>query len=807
MFKNYFITAVRNIIKNKFYSLLNLTGLAVGLATCLLIFLYVSDELRFDTYYKKANRIYRVNNEVKFGGNFFDIAQGPALMGPTMVREIPRIEQYTRLRWYGSFLVRKGNENLGEGRVGYADSTFFDLFSIPVLAGNPKSALVEPHSIVITETKAKKYFNSTDAVGKSLIINDTGIYKVTAVIADIPKQTHFNFDFFVPMSENPESRNENWLSENYSTYVLLKENTDLKNLTGELDALLEKHTEPTLQAALNQSMDDFKKGGGFVKSSLTPVTDIHLHSSKLGELGPNGNVEVVYIFSAIALFILLIACVNFMNLSTARSSNRAKEVGVRKVLGSLRKNLIQQFLIESMLISVIALISSVIIASLLLPYFNDLSGKQISYSELMRPGMMIALTVLIVIVGLLAGSYPAFYLSSFQPIQVLKGKLAGGFKRSWLQNGMVVGQFVISIMLIFGTIVIYTQLSFIRNKDLGYNRQQVMIIKNTSALGDKANAFRNELTKMPGVKNATMSGYLPVNFNRGNDAFFTSPAMDQSTAISLQTWAVDEHYIPTLDIKMLDGRNFSKDFLTDSTAIIINESAARLIPGGEVLNKKLYRLGNVQERVVMEYHIVGIIKNFNFSSLKEAVSPLSLLHIRDNGNISIRVDVADVKNLISMIGSKWKEMAPGQPFGYTFMDEDFNNLYTTEERTGKIFITFAVIAIMIACLGLFGLITYAAEQRVKEIGIRKVLGASIPDITGMLSTSFLKLVVIAVLIAFPVSWWAMNKWLQDFAYRVSIEWWVFLITGAIALLIAFSTVYFQAMKAALANPVKSLRSE
>lgn len=807
MFKNYFKTAVRTLLKNKFYSLLNLTGLAVGLATCLLIFLYVSDELSYDTYHKNSDRIYRVNNEVKFGGNIFDIAQAPALMGPTMVREIPRIKQYTRLRWYGSFLVRKGDENLGEGRVGYADSTFFDLFSIPVLAGNPKTALVEPHSIVLTETKAKKYFNSIDAVGKSLIINDTGIYKVTAVISDIPKQTHFNFDFLVPFSENPDSRNVNWLSENYSTYILLKENTDTKKLVSELDAMLEKHTGPTLQASISQTMDQFKKGGGYVKTSLTPVSDIHLNSNKLGELEANGNMEVVYIFSAIALLILLIACVNFMNLSTARSSNRAKEVGVRKVLGSLRKNLVQQFLMESMLISVVALVASVVLAWVLLPYFNDLSGKEISHSELMRPGMMIALVVLMAIVGLLAGSYPAFFLSAFQPIQVLKGKLSGGFKRSWLQNALVVGQFVISIMLIFGTIVIYTQLSFIRNKDLGYDRQQVLIIQNTTTLGQNTEAFRNELIKLPGVKDATISGYLPVNFNRGNDAFFTSPTLDQSSAISLQTWGVDEHYISTLDIKLLEGRNFSKDFLTDSTAIIVNEAAARFMQDGELLNKKLYRFGNAQERVVQEYHIVGVIKNFHFSSLKEAVTPLSLLHIRDNGNISVRIDVSDVKNLIATIGNKWKEMAPGQPFGYTFMDDDFNNLYTAEERTGKIFITFAVIAILIACLGLFGLITYAAEQRIKEIGIRKVLGASVPNITGMLSLNFLKLVVIAGLIAFPVSWWAMNKWLQDFAYRVSIEWWVFLVTAIIALLIAFSTVYFQAMKAAMANPVKSLRSE
>jgi putative ABC transport system permease protein len=805
MFRNYFKTALRNLVKNKFYSLLNLTGLAVGLATCLLIFLYVSDELSYDRYNKNADRIYRVNNEVKFGGNYFDIAQAPAMMGAVMVREIPRIAQYTRLRWYGSVLVKKGNENISEGRVGYADSTFFDIFSIPVIAGNPKTALVDPHSIVITETRANKYFGNTDAVGKSLVINDTGIYKVTAVIKDVPKQSHFNFDFFVPMSENPDSRNDNWLSENYSTYILLKENTDTRNLVKELDELLEKHTGPSLQAFVNQSMDEFKKSGGYVRTSITPVTDIHLHSNRLGELDGNGNLDYVYIFSAIALLILVIACVNFMNLSTARSANRAKEVGVRKVLGSLRKNLVHQFLIESLIISVAALVAAIVFAWVLLPFFNDLSGKEINHSELMKPGMLIALSGLVLIVGLLAGSYPAFYLSAFQPILVLKGKLAGGFKRSWLQNALVVGQFVISIVLIFGTIVIYSQLNYIRNKDVGFDRSQVLVIQHANALGEQTTSFRNELDQLPGVKGATVSSYLPVNFNRSNDAFFTSPTLDQATAISMQKWLVDEHYIPTLDIKLREGRNFSEELKTDSGSIIINEAAAKFLARNDLLNKKLYSLG--QNASVREYKIIGVIRNFNFSTLKEMVTPLAFLLENDNGNISVRMSAADNSDLIAQISSKWKAFAPGQPFDYTFMDEDFAKLYTTEQRTGKIFITFAVIAIVIACLGLFGLITYAAEQRVKEIGIRKVLGATVTNITGMLSASFLKLVAIAGLIAFPLAWWAMNTWLRDFAYRVSIQWWVFVLTGVIALLIAFMTVYFQAMKAAVSNPVKSLRSE
>ena len=807
MFRNYFKTAFRNLLKNKFYTSINVIGLAVGLATCLLILLYVLDELSFDKYNVNADRIYRVNNEIKFGGNYFDLAQGPALMGSTMVREFPQVEQYTRIRWYGSFLVKKGNENMQEGRVGFADSTLFDVFTLPMIAGDPKTALKEYHSLVVTETVAKKYFNSTDVVGKTLRINDTGNYKITAVIKDIPKQSHFNFDFFVPMIENNGSNDDNWLSENWNTYVLLKKNIDPKLLEPQLNAMMDKYVGPELKSVINQSLDDFKKSGGYVRASLTPLTDIHLHSNKLGELDGNGNAEFVYIFSAIALLILLIACVNFMNLSTARSSNRAKEVSVRKVLGSLKKNLVQQFLTESLLISFIALIFAILVAWLLLPYFNQLAGKDIHASTLFQPKMLLSLVVLMLVVGLLAGSYPAFFLSSFQPIDVLKGKLAAGFKRSWLRNALVVFQFIISIILIFGTVVIYNQLNYIHNKDVGFNRNQVLIIQHTDALRDQGTTFKNELLQISGVQNVTMSGYLPVNFNRSNDAFFTSPALDQSTAMSMQNWTVDETYIPTLDIKILQGRNFSPQFPTDSTGIIINEAAAKFLATKNLLNKKLYEIKDINTKALNEYRVIGVMKNFNFSSLRDVVTPLALKLGKDNGNISVRINSSDIPNVLAQIKNKWKAIAPLQPFDYSFMDEDFNKLYTTEQRTGQIFITFAVLAILIACLGLFGLVTYAAEQRTKEIGIRKVLGANVANIVTMISKDFLKLVLIASVIAFPVAWWAMNKWLQDFAYRVNISWWVFALAACIAMLIALITIGFQSIKAAVANPVRSLRTE
>ena len=808
MFKNYLKTAFRNLVKNKFYTLINIIGLALGIATCLLILLYLMDELSYDRYNLNANRIYRVNNEIKFGDNHVDLAVAPSLMGTTMVKEIPQVEQYTRIQWHGSLLIRKGSENLREERIAYGDSTLFEVFTLPMLAGDPKTALREPHSLVITETIAKKYFNGIDAVGKEITVNDSINYKVTGVIKDIPSQSHFNFDIFVATIENPLSRDDNWLSENWNTYILVKKNTDLNKLNLDLNKMMDRYVGPELQGVTNMTLDQFKKGGGYVLATLTPLTDIHLNSNRTAELEGNGNIQFVFIFSAIAIFILLIACVNFMNLSTARSFNRAKEVGVRKVLGSLRINLIQQFLSESVLISFIALIFAVLIAWLLMPYFNQLAGKTIRVNTIFQPGMLFSLVILMLIVGLLAGSYPAFFLSAFQPISVLKGKLTSGFKKSWLRNGLVVFQFVITIILIIGTIVIFNQLNYIRAKDIGYNRNQVLVINGTYVLGNQATTFKNELLQISGIQRATLTGFLPSDDNnRSNDAFFTSPALDPKSAISMQIWNVDEDYIPTLGMKIIEGRNFSLQYPTDSTGIIINEAAVKFLNAKDILNKKLYEINDLKSKILKESHIIGVIRNFNFSSLRDLITPLALRLGKNNNNISVRIGVSNTPAVISVIKSIWKQMASSQPFDYSFMDDQFNKQYTSEEQVGRISITFAILAIAIACLGLFGLVTYAAEQRTKEIGIRKVLGANVPNIVSMIIRDFLKLVIIASVIAFPIASWGMKKWLQNFAYRVDIAWWIFLIAALVAIIITLVTISFQAIKAAIANPVTSLRSE
>ena len=808
MLRNYLKTALRNLWRSKGFSFINIIGLAVGLATCLLIMLFVIDELNYDRYNEKADRIYRLDGEIKFGGNHFVLASAPAPAGPAMRQDYPEVEQYVRFRNWGGFVVKKGNQNIQEDRVIYADSTLFDVFTLPMISGDPRTALKEPRSIVITEKMAKKYFNSTDVAGRTLLVNDTIPYKVTGVIRDIPAQSHFNFDFYIAMAGLDESRaDDQWLSNNFNTYVLLRPGTDARRLESKLDGMVIKYIGPMLKAAVNMSVEEFKKSGNMVAFNLMPLTDIHLHSNKTAELGPNGSMQYVYIFSAIAFFILLIACVNFMNLSTARSSNRAKEVGIRKVLGSLRSNLIMQFITESTLISAMALVLALGLAWLLLPYFNQMAAKQMSIGLFSRPWLLPSLLLLILLVGLLAGSYPAFFLSSFQPIAVLKGNLSAGFKTGWLRNVLVVFQFGISIFLIVGTAVIYKQLEFIRTRKVGFDREHVMVLQNCNPLGTGAEAFKEEVKKMPGVDGATMTDFLPTGDSRSDDAFFLTRDLDPKKAISMQHWPVDESYIPTLGMELAAGRNFSKEFGTDSDAVVINEAAAKMMGFANPIGQQFYEMEDISTKKLKTWHIVGVLRDFNFNSLREVVTPMALHLHEDRGSMAIRVHGDKIPQLVSQIENKWRAVAPGQPFNYSFMDDAFNKIYKSEQRMGNISLSFSLLAICIACLGLFGLAAYAAEQRTREIGIRKVLGASVTGIISLLSRDFLRLVIISALIAFPFAWWAMYHWLQDFAYRVSIGWEVFVLAMVLSIGIALFTVSFQAIRAALANPVKSLRSE
>ncbi len=807
MIKNYFKIAWRNLWKNKTFSVINIAGLSVGVSCFLLIALYVLDELSYDKYNINASRIYRIDNQIKFGDFLYNGAETPGVMGPSFAKDFQQVEQYTRLKNSGRIVIKKGTENFQENRVTYADSSLFEVFTLPMIAGDKKTALQEPHSLVITESMAKKYFNSTDAVGKSLLINNNVNYKITGVIKDIPQQSHFHFDFFMAMSELDESRGNTWLTTNCQTYVLLKPSTNVNQLEKQFNKAMNVYEAPQFKQELNMSQGEFQKAGNYTSCSLMPLTKIHLYSNKTDELETNGSIQYVYIFSAIAIFILLLACINFMNLSTARSSNRAKEVGMRKVLGSNQKNLITQFLTESFLISFLSFIIAVAITAMLLPFFNQLANKQITISLIFNPFAFLTIIFLSVIVGLVAGSYPAFFLSSFKPIVVLKGNLSRGLKGSALRNALIIFQFSISIILIIGTIVIYNQLNYIRNKNIGFNKEQVLVLQNTYALNNGSKTFRNQLMQIPGVIGLTSTGYLPVIGARSGRAFVTGSVFDGKNFILMQQWPVDENYIPTLQVQLKNGRNFSAQLPTDSSAVIINEAAAKLLGSDDAINKKLYRVDDVATGKLVAYNIIGVIKNFNFNSLHEQVAPLVLTLQEDNGSMALRINSGNIAGLITQLKFKWKAIAPAQPFSYSFLDEEFNRQYNGEERSGKMSMVFSILAIFIACLGLFGLVTYAAEQRIKEIGIRKILGASISNIISLLSKDFLKLILIAVCIASPIAWWVMNSWLQDFAYRINISWWVFIAAGLLVLMIAFITAMFQTIKAAIANPAKSLRTE
>jgi putative ABC transport system permease protein len=808
MFRNYFKVALRNLWKNKGYSAINIFGLAVGLAVCLLISLYVMDELSFDRFNKNASRIYRVNADIKFGGDLQKLAVCPDPMAFAMVRDYPQIQNAVRFRNYGSSLVKKGTQNIKEERIIFTDSTLFDVFTLPMIEGNPKKALTEPNVVVITESTAKKYFGRTDVVGQTLLFDNKDNYKITGVIKDVPENSHFNFDFFVSLAGVKEANQNIWVSFNFNTYLLFRQDADAKAFEKKFDEINAKYIMPQAQQLMHISEEDFRKSGNYIKFTLTPLTAIHLHSDRIAELAPNSDVQVVYIFSAVALFILLIACVNFMNLSTARSSNRAREVGVRKVLGTQRTALIGQFLTESVVMSLIAFVLAILLVILLLPYLNDLASKNLSLSFIRHPFLLPALIGFVLLVGLLAGSYPAFYLSAFKPIEVLKGKLSGGFKRSYLRSSLVVFQFFISIALIIATIVIYSQLQFIQNKKLGFTKEQVLVVKDAYVLDKQAETFKNEVLKYPEFLSGTVSGYLPVPSGRDNESLFADGNIQNDKAVSTQVWQVDEDYLKTLGMQMVKGRFFSKDFTTDSTGIVINETAAQLFGFGEnPLGRKITEVMDVKTSAVKNYTVIGVVKNFNFESLRQTIGALCMKLEPSTGKISFRLKTDNIPQALAQVKSTWKKLVPNEPFSYSFLSEDFDRMYRSEQRSGKIFVSFAVLAILIACLGLFGLVTYAAEQRTKEIGIRKVLGASVTNIVNMLSKDFLKLIGIALLLAFPLAWWGMNKWLQDFAYRIHIDWKVFLLAGFIAILIALLTISVQAVKAALANPVKNLRTE
>ncbi|MEP7110137.1 MAG: ABC transporter permease [Ferruginibacter sp.] len=807
MIRNYLKIAFRNLWGNKAFSAINIFGLAIGIASCLIIMLFVQNELGFDRFNKKADRIVRVSFRGSAAGETFNEASVMPPVAQTMKSDFPEVREATRIRDYGKPRLLYGAKSFKEDAFAFVDSNFFQVFTLPIIEGDAKTALLEPNSIVITKALAHKYFGNEAPIGKIISFRDgrNPPCKVTGVIDKVPVNSHFHFEIFASMSGLPESKEPTWMSSNFYTYLVLADGYDYRNLESKLPQMVEKYIGPQLFKAMNVTLTDFRKKGNNLSFHLQPLTDIHLRSDIPNGLSPAGDIRYVYIFGAIALFMLIIACINFMNLSTASASKRAREVGIRKVLGSMKMELMRQFLLESILITALALLLAIGFIYMALPVFNRMAGQNLNFQFADHPLLLPGLLLFVLVVGILAGSYPAFYLSSFKPVAVLKGKFTSGKGTVGLRSGLVVFQFFISIVLIVSTLVVYKQLSYIQNKKLGYEKDEVMVLPDTWMLGEKANIFRQLLLNDSRVVSVSNSGYLPAGPSDNNN-FFVHAGENPNQMIKTLRYDVDEKYIPTLGIKMLTGRNFSNEFKSDSSAVILNETAAKVFGWGENAPGQIIST-TLKQAEIIKYHVIGVVKDFHFKSLHELISPLVMVLSPNSGTLIVKLKTKDIAGLIAVLKKQWSDFGMEEPFSYSFLDDRFNNTYEAEKKIGLILAIFAGLTIFVACLGLFGLARFTAEQRTREIGIRKVLGASVTGVAALLSKEFLKLVLIAFVIASPLAWYTMNKWLQDFAYRIDISWSVFAIAALLAILITIVTVSFQAIKAAIVNPVKSLRTE
>ena len=794
MFKNYFKIALRNLWRHWVFSLINILGLTVGLTACFLIFLYVRFELSYDNMHSKADRIYRIICDIKTPTETMKTGGPSWAVGPHLTMgDFPQVEASVRTTG-DEILVRRGNIKFQEMNSLYADSSFFQIFDFKLIKGNPHTALNEPLNIVFSESAVKKYFGNTDPVGQTVLLTGDGFTaKVTGVMEDLPENSTIKADMLISMNTitrklNPTLNNQ-WGNYGNTTYVLLR--------PGANDAAFTKQLPPFLEKMNGTEM---KQLNMYPTLMLEKLRNVYLRSTR--DDSKTGNIKNVYIFSIIAVFILLIACFNFINLTTARSAERAKEVGIRKVVGAGKEQLTRQFIGESVIVCIIAFFITLGTAALLLPVFNQLAGKTISTGIFSHLDFIGILFVSSIGIGLLAGIYPALVLSAFKPVAVLKGRFASGSKGIRLRKSLVISQFTISIALIISVIVVYLQLNFMRQQDLGFSKDQMMII-NTNR--DPArDAFMNAMRRIPNVKAVTMSSSVPGGGNMGAYSQIQNAKGDMQIA-NLDLYFVDFEYLTQYNVKMAAGRTFSRSFMTDTTqAMVLNEAAV-----------KMFGYHSPQDAIGWDFSqwgrkgkIIGVMKDFHFKSLQEEIKPLSMrIEPGDCGLVSIKVSPNNLPATITSIENKWNTLIPARPFSYFFLDDFFDKQYRSEQRFGKLFLNFAILAIVISCLGLLGLVSYSTMQRTREIGIRKVLGATVLNIVNLLSKDFLKLVAYAIIIASPIAWYAMHNWLQDFAYRIPITWWVFVVAALTAALIAILTVSFQAIKAAVSNPVVSLRSE
>ena len=794
--------AFRNITKHKFFSVINILGLTIGLASALFISLYIYDELNYDHFNERGESIYRINLHGKLSGQEIYTSNSSFPMSKALVEEIPEVKEATRVKEMGEWIFRNGTISFNEEDIMAADSNFFEVFSFKLYNGNPETVLKEPNSIVLSEHLAVKYFGDiNNALDKTLSIgNDKSEYKVTGVVENKRGDSHLKFNALLSSSTFPWMNTPNWLSNSLWTYYVLDSKGTSKDVDEKLMPIMERNVSPVLEQFMGKTIQEFREEGGIYEYFSFPMLDIHLRSEVQDEFEPPGDISYVYIMSGIGLFILLLACINFMNLTTAQSGGRAKEVGLRKTLGSYRGSLIIQFLTESMIYAITAGILAILTVFIMLPSFNMLAGKTLGFSIIGQPVIIISYIGIVFLVGMIAGSYPAFYLTSFKITEVLKGRLKAGMKSGVIRSFLVTFQFWISIVLIICTAIVYQQLQYIQDKNLGIDKDHILIIEDVSRLEDNMLAFKNDLDVITGIQGTSFSNNMVPGVN--NTTLFRGVG-DQKDHI-LATYFADYDHEKTLGFEMVAGRFFSKDFPSDSTAVVINEAAAREMGWANPLEEKIINFNGDEPA---EFNVIGVAKDFNFESLKSNVRPL-VLQLTKQGNILYaRFSGENPKNVLSGIQSAWDSKAPGEPLQYSFLDEDFDALFRAEQRLGQVFTVFTLIAIFIASLGLFGLAAFMAEQRTKEIGIRKVMGASVWTVTSLMSKEFAKLVIIAFALSVYPAYYVMDMWLNDFANRIDIGIGIFAISGLSAFIIAYLTVSYQSLKAAMINPVESLRYE
>ncbi|HWB24784.1 MAG TPA: ABC transporter permease [Chitinophagaceae bacterium] len=795
MFRNYLRIALRNLRKNKTVTFINIFGLMTGITCCLLIGLYITNELSFDNFQQKGNRIGRVIMSYRFTSGDFNSGNFTSTkVFPAFKKNFPEVESGVRMQ-RRTMVISAGDRQFDEKGVMFADSTFFDLFSFKLLRGDPAQVISGLDKIVLTQSSAKKYFGEENPVGKILKVGSSATpYQVTGIIEDCPPNSQISFDFLASFSSLGETQEETYWDANYTTYLLLKDEKSFATIKPKIEPFMRK---------------EMQGQGATVNFSLEPFKDIHLHSEYEGFV-PNTSITYIYILGAVALLILAIACFTYINLSTARSMERAREVGIRKVTGAHKKQIFAQFIAESALLSLIALVLSIGVVAAVMPAFNSLTGKLLSISSLFSTGVIGTALFVTACIGLLAGSYPAFILSNFRPVKVLKGSFKNTASGIWLRKTLMVFQFVISVFLIIASFVIQGQLHYIQNKDLGYNRDHILVLPLDDKILASLPTIKTEFTANPNIKTVCRAQNLPTEIVSGYN--MRSATMNEGDQMAVTANSIDEDYIKTVGVHIIAGSDFTKQDLKDVAVddrakktyhFILNESAAKALgwTPQQAVGKKMFldesRPGTVK----------GVVKDFNFLSLHSPIKPLVLFTEAWGRNMLVKVTGNNMPQTITYLESKWKELVPYRPFEYHFLDEDYNRLYTAEIRLGRVMNLFAAIAIILACTGLFGLSSYAVQQRVKEIGVRKVLGASVFGITALLSKDFLKLVIAAFVIASPVAWFALNKWLQGYSYRITMQWWVFAAAGVLLVLIAVITVSFRTIKAAVANPVKALRSE